>query len=100
MSSRKILDGWKRNIPPRVPLKDVLIVLKDVFETVEQPKRGSHLKVYDSRFEALIRSYPGSVDFSYDGRFTIPHAKGKEVKKVYIKRILNILEWIHKETTQ
>jgi|GEM_PF-2198206 hypothetical protein len=92
MSCEQILNKWRRYIPPRVPLSDVIKVIQKKFEKYEYPKRGSHLKIYDSRLEWFIRSNPGKIDFSYDGRFTIPIYKGKEVKKVYVKRILIIID--------
>lgn len=95
MSHQKILEGLKRNIPIEVQLSDVLTVAKGFFDRVEEPRRGSHYKIYDHRFEHYIRLFPGEINFSYDGRFTFPVKKGKWVKKFWVERILRVIEIIN-----
>lgn len=95
MSYQKILEKWEKNIPKEVPLIDVLTVVKEVFDNVEEPRRGSHYKIYDHRFEYYIKLFPKEIDFSYDGRFTLPVKKGKWVKKFYVERILRVIEVVN-----
>ena len=95
MSYKKIINKWKDNIPVNVQKEMVFIVLDGFFENVSPPQRGSHYKIYDSRFEKYIKMFPGTIDFSYDGRFTIPVKKGKWIKKIWVKRILRVIDLIN-----
>lgn len=94
MSFKKILESWTQYIPPRVPLRDVLTVAKNIFENVENPRRGSHLKIFDSRLKKFFIANPDYSRICLNGCFTIPHVSGREVKKVYVENMLKMIEII------
>ena len=94
MTHEKILESWSRFIPPRVPLRDVLTVAENIFEKVENPRRGSHMKVFDSRLRRFFSANPGYSRICLNGCFSIPHVSGREVKRVYVENMLKMIEII------
>jgi hypothetical protein len=96
MTHEKILESWSRFIPPRVPLRDVLTVAENVFEKVENPRRGSHLKVFDSRLKKFFIANPDYSKICLNGCITIPHVHGREVKRIYVENMLEMIEIIKK----
>jgi hypothetical protein len=94
MTYEKTLESWSRFIPPRVPLRDVLTVAENVFEKVENPRRGSHLKVFDSRLKKFFNANPDYSRICLNGCFSIPHVSGREVKRVYVENMLKMIEII------
>jgi hypothetical protein len=94
MTHEKILESWSRFIPPRVPLRDVLTVAENVFEKVENPRRGSHMKVFNSRLRKFFSANPDYSRICLNGCFSIPHVSGREVKRVYVENMLKMIEII------
>ena len=96
MTYEKTLESWSHFIPPRVPLRDVLTVAENVFEKVENPRRGSHLKVFDSRLKKLFIANPDYSKICLNGCITISHVHGREVKRIYVENMLKMIEIIKK----
>jgi hypothetical protein len=90
-SGDKILEAWRKFIPPEVPLDDVLLVVKAKFEQV-LPPQGSHYRIYDSRLERFTNLFPDHPRACLEGTFHIPTLKGRKVKGFYVKDILGFLE--------
>lgn len=96
MSADKILSKWKSHIPPEERIEDVLQVLNKYFERVENPRRGSHIKVYDSYLKRFNELFPTFQVECRNGKFDIPRKGGQTVKKHYIERIIDLIEVVEK----
>ena len=95
MGWQDILEEWRRDsIPVEERLNKVLSVVENVFLKKWEWKSGTHIKVTDDRllfYKKKIRSQDDKV--AQDGSFQII-VKNKLVKKLYIKRLLYMIEII------
>ncbi|MBN1274659.1 MAG: hypothetical protein JXB26_20550 [Candidatus Aminicenantes bacterium] len=90
----KIINGWKENIPVEVSFNDVKIVAENFFDRFEKPRRGSHYTIYDHRLEMICKKYPEFCEFGRLGVITIPVIKGRKVKKIWVKNIIEAIDLI------
>ena len=74
-------------------VSEVLNIIKSYFELFEF-KKGSHIKVKDSRLKKFKEASPYDIQFSINGEFIIPTKGGKNVKQIYVKRLLDAIEII------
>ena len=86
-SAKKILDKWRKQVPPEADVQDVLAVIDSYLSewTRDVKGPGSHLKVvYHPMFQRLNL-------FDGNGGFSVAMHK-KRVKKCYIKDILTAID--------
>ncbi len=96
MSYKDIIQEWKEKKPIEAKRRDVETVIDNIFEKSEM-KRGSHLKITDSRlleFQNAVsqNSIPKDRRVAIDGSFIVPIKDGRKVIGNYIKRILHMIE--------
>lgn len=97
MSADKILEAWKVQVPPIVPLEDILLVVKAKFERL-LPSEGGHYRVFDSRLLRFQKMFPDYRIECLNGTFHIPTLSGRKVKGRYVKRVIELLEIVEKMT--
>ena len=77
---------------PELRIDEVINILR-YFENHEF-KRGSHIKIQDSRLKRFKEMCPYDNRFPIGGEFTIPVKGGQKVKRIYINRLLEAIEII------
>ena len=79
----KLLTQWRNDPPTEEELSAVEAVLKRYGIRYSQP---DHIVIHDDRL--------GDFEEIRGGDFTIPITRGHKVKRVYIKRLVRILEFL------
>lgn len=93
MAWNDIVDSWRGYIPVEERARKVLNVAENFFEKVEW-KSGTHVKITDNRlFYYKKKINPDDRNVAPDGSFQVI-VKNKMVIKIYIKRMLHMIEII------
>ncbi|MDQ7831577.1 MAG: hypothetical protein RDU30_07590 [Desulfovibrionaceae bacterium] len=90
MSQRaKLLDRWRTNTPVDAPREQVGGILEYFFpgQYTWQTGGSSHYIVRDERLKNMKECGPG-------GEFSIPVRSGKRVIRVYLKRLVEVIDFI------
>ena len=81
----KLLNKWKTNTPTQAKRSEVESILKRYFPGEYSLEGGSHIVVESERLKQLKSTSPYGI-------LTIPLKSGRSVKKVYLKKIIAVIE--------
>lgn len=87
---RKILKRWKAGGKQSVPKEEVISVLNRYFPCNHKYKSGSHIVVWH-------KSLKGLGEFGEQGLFTVVIEGGQKVAYLYVKRLVNVIEYLYPE---
>ncbi len=92
----KLLDKWKKRVPPRASKSDVLGLASHYGLSHRFPTGGSsHALIEDVRLERFAGETHRTPFL--DNIMVIPIVKGQEVKKPYIRRLVEFIVFLEKE---
>src|SRR5690349_12670443 len=88
----EIVRGWRERRPPTVPKEDVITVVEAYFPGYcEYSDRGSHFLIVSHPALRLASEHGYSANFP-QGRLSLSHSKGKEVKGYLIRHLLEAID--------
>lgn len=87
----KLIIRWMQN-PPASASSDEVINMITHFGVHIRPGKGSHFVIVDARLHDFSEKFPNMGIMG--GVMSIPLVGGKEVKSIYIKRLVQFLQFI------
>lgn len=87
----KLITRWLQDPPASAPSNEILNLITHFGLTI-RPGKGSHFVIVDRRLQEFSEKYPnmgimGNV-------MSIPLVGGKEVKSIYIKRLVQFIRFL------
>lgn len=87
---QKLLDKWKQNTPKTARRSEVEAVLDHYFPNEYTWDGGSHIVVENDLLKGL-------KDIAPLGILSIPVKNGRDVKGVYLKTLMKVIEYIQNQ---